>query len=92
VYPESGSVNFFTLDDLGKVMRHYKAALAANGFEIRVMPIREEGKLIGFDMMALGRGDKRSVSVNGSFIRRVDTDVSEIQMRFGSNDPPSRRD
>lgn len=92
VYPDSGSVSFFTLDDLDKVMRHYKAALVANGFEIRVMPIREEGRLMEFDLTGSGRGDGRLVKVSGTFISRVDADVSEIQMRFSSNDPPGRRE
>ncbi len=87
VYPDSGSVSFFTLDDLDKVMRHYKAALVASGFEVRVMPIREAGRLMEFDLTGSGRGDRRLVKVSGTFISRVDADVSEIQMRVSSNEP-----
>ena len=92
VYPDSGSVSFFTLDDLDTVLRHYKAALMASGFEVRVMPIREAGRLMEFGLKASGRGDRRFVKVSGTFISRVGADVSEIQMRFSSNEPPGRRD
>lgn len=91
VYPDRGSIGFFTLDNLDTVLRHYKAALMASGFDVRVMPIREAGRLMEFGLTASGRGDRRFVKVSGSFISRVGANVSEIYVKFGSNEPSAGR-